>query len=522
MMMNRRSLILKNGPRVIAGSSLLTQCSFLRDVPSPLQFKDLKPEYNAELHIREGWKSHLLVTCGDVINSAGDRFGDCADFTYLDLNRNKKGKDFLWVNHEYINHIVRYGRKLKPKEKTRKMIDQERYDVGGSYIEIATGGPDEPVGLVKNSLTAFRVTAETPIKMTGAAGVGRAVEGMVGNCCGGATFWGTILTCEENTDDFYDTKKDVFGWVQFYPRSKYDYGWVVEIDPDQREFRKHTALGRFAHEGATVVQSQSGQVVVYMGDDKEGEHFYKFISSGKMSDEIAANKDLLTDGTLYVADIKRGRWIELSPRNPLLQKEVSGKFKSLKYILENTREAAKIVGATPLARPEGVVVRENGDILLSLTQNLSKKDLYGSVVCFREKDRDFCSMDFEFSVWLRGGPELGFACPDNICADTKGDIWITTDVTSLKLGRGPFNFIPRNCLLKVIEEPGKPLSLEVFATAPDGAEFTGPSFHPDGKSLYISVQHPGEGSYEEGNKLSSFWPRKSSYGPQSGVIVISM
>ena len=66
-------------------------------------------------------------------------------------------------------------------------------------------------------------------------------------------------------------------------------------------------------------------------------------------------------------------------------------------------------------------------------------------------------------------------------------------------------------------------SKEVLAViavkAPVEAEFTGPCFSPDWKTLFLSVQHPGEKSISLRN-TSSKWPKEKG-GPKPAVISIS-
>jgi secreted PhoX family phosphatase len=99
------------------------------------------------------------------------------------------------------------------------------------------------------------------------------------------------------------------------------YGWLVEIDPDDANFRprKHTALGRFRHENITL-RVEEAKPLAYLGDDRRGGHTYKFVSK-----ELAAhrrsksNSRLLEEGTLYVARYNpdgSGRWLPLMPTTP--------------------------------------------------------------------------------------------------------------------------------------------------------------------------------------------------------------
>jgi len=135
--------------------------------------------------------------------------------------------------------------------------------------------------------------------------------GTLANCSGGVTPWGTVLSCEENFQDFLagDLKWD----PKIYARRR--YGWIVEIDSYHPTAtpRKHTAMGRMRHENVGILVGHDGTVVAYMGDDKRDSCVYKFVADRKLRDprDRAANRAILESGRLYAADFSKGRWILL-------------------------------------------------------------------------------------------------------------------------------------------------------------------------------------------------------------------
>ena len=326
------------------------------------------------------------------------------------------------VNHEYTSArdmFPDYDSSTYPTE-NQTLTEIEAH--GFSIIGLTQGANGAWIFDI-NSPFNRRVTGSTPMQISGplrghdlmktaADPAGETVLGCLNNCAGGKTPWGTILTCEENFDQYFANFSEVPADIQALsariaapsgssgrrweehvdrfdlssdPNEYHRFGFNVEIDPyDPNDVpKKRTAMGRFKHEGCASRIAASGQVAVYSGDDARFEYVYKFVSSGKYSKyNRAANKDLLDDGVLYVArfdagdaegdDMGTGVWLPLlwEPGNALDQ----AGFSSQAEVLINTRGAADVLGATPMDRPEDIEVSPTtGRVHVCLTNN-SRRD----------------------------------------------------------------------------------------------------------------------------------------------------
>ena len=480
-----------------------------------------------DLLLSNGLNYHTIIKWGDAI-SDHDTFGFNNDFTcFIPLNENNSKDGLLWVNHEYVNPLFvsdfNYREYENPQQhRTKEQVDKEMYNVGGTIVRIREENGQWKV--VKNDPYNRRITARTPMKLNWDTPIkGKtSVIGTHSNCSGGITPWKTFLTCEENYDNFFgETEYDennreihrpsTENWENFYKYPPEHYGWVVEVDPKDGTAQKHIALGRFAHECCTLYELEDKRVVAYSGDDKDNEHLYKFISSKPQS---------LKEGTLYVADTKEGKWIPLDwKKQPILQK----KFKNQTEVLIRAREASKLVGATELNRPEDIEIDPiTGNIFVSLTNNKSKNDFHGSILKIEETNGAFDSLTFKAATFKAGGKESGFSCPDNLAFDLSGNLWITSDISGSDMNRDDNLYRPfKNNSLFVIPRYGQDSGKVIrVASAPKDAELTGPWFSPDGKTLFLSVQHPGEQTRDKNNPTSK-WPFDKDGIPKPAVVAIS-
>ncbi|MAX66988.1 MAG: DUF839 domain-containing protein [Bacteriovoracaceae bacterium] len=492
------------------GSLTLTQLSLLQSCSTAITQDKKFPSKMDELVLANGLSYYPLISWGDKINHK-EVFGFNNDYINIDYLNEKEL--IMWVNHEYVNPIF-----VSSPERTKKNVDIEKQLVGGSLIHLKK--ENNKWNLVANSSynKGVRGTTKIPFANNKSIKGSKIVEGTLANCAGGKTPWNTFLTCEENYDTFYgerdlatnkiNTKRSYLNWEKFYPKNLPEhYGWVVEIDPKTAKAKKHTSMGRFAHESATCVQSKKKKTVVYTGDDKNDEHLYKFVSHSDQN---------LDSGILYVANIKKGQWIPLDlERSPELKKY----FKTQIDVLTYPRKAAKILGATALNRPEDIEIHPHtGDIFVALTNNKKRNDFHGSILKISERNKDYTSEYFQSETYIFGGELTGFSCPDNLAFDKAGNLWITTDISGSAMNKAPYKKFGNNGLFVIMasgQSAGKPIQV---ASAPNDAELTGLCFDKNYQTLFLSVQHPGELSQDK-NYPTSNWPTGKT--PKPSVVAIT-
>lgn len=482
-----------------------------------LGFVPIGPHDDDQLILAEGLKSRVLISWGDPIN-ATETFGFNNDYiATVPLGQNAQDDALLWVNHEYPDPYFVSGYRAGG-ERTQEQVAKEQLAVGGCVLRVRKHPMSGDWHLIGNDPLNRRITGQTKIPIIAERPIAgsREAVGTLANCAGGVTPWQSILTCEENYQDYYGEKKgdtSFYGWEKFFAHPPEHYGWVVEVNPLNGEAKKLSSLGRFAHECATCVQAENGQVVVYSGDDKAGEHLYKFVSDQSNS---------LERGTLFVADLGKGRWGKgrWMPLDWKRQAVLKKNFKDQTDVLIHARKAAKLLGATPLDRPEDIEIDpETSSVLVALTRNKGAGNFYGSILKIDEEARNPLSKTFGSSTLIFGGPSTGFACPDNLCFDPKGNLWMTSGMSASAMGTGPYDPFQNNGLF-VIPLRG-PEAGQVFqaASAPRDAEFTGPCFALDRKTLFLSVQHPGKNSGKRG-RLTSHWPEEGGSIPKPSVVAI--
>jgi uncharacterized protein len=564
-----------------------------------LRFGAVAPNTVDAVVVPDGYAQNVVIRWGEpVLRGApafdpekqtaaaqAGQFGYNNDFLALLPLPGERGRQLLVANHEYTDEILMF-RGYDAERPTREQVEVAWAAHGLSAVVVEedrktgrlTAVPRHHLNRRVTATTAFRLTgpaAGSPLLRTSADPTGTKVLGTLNNCSGGTTPWGTTLHGEENFNQYFaggsraTDKRYGVGtgaterkWERFdkrfdlarEPNEVHRFGYVVEFDPYDPDStpRKHTALGRFKHEAATVRLTADGRPVVYSGDDERFDYFYKFVGSKRMRHGTGRsvrehNLSLLDEGTLYVARLTgdspaveidgsgklpadgefdgSGQWIPLATATADgAVSHVEGMSADEVFVF--TRLAGDKVGATRMDRPEDIQPSPHtGRVYVALTNNSNRgiganakadeanprnANKHGHVLELTERHNRPESERFAWSLFLVAGdpddPATYFAgfpkdavspisCPDNVAFDPHGNLWISTDGNQLGFHDGLFGVATRG------ERRGE---LKQFLTVPTGAETCGPVIQR--RRVLVAVQHPGEVDGASVEKPASNWP----------------
>lgn len=453
---------------------------------------------------------------------------------------------------------------------------------------------------------------------------GTTTRGTNNNCANGYTPWGTYLTCEENWPNVFmkasgresdDERLGLpvdgtrYGWqtpsgdaseidgefarfdatpsgasaLEDYRNEPRTFGYIVEIDPytDARAV-KRTALGRFRHEGCWPGKLVAGEpVVFYTGHDSRNEYIYKYVSDAvwdpndanrpdmNYSDRLAIGAKYMDSGTLYAAKFNAdgsGEWLALTPDTMLpdgsqtLAAALGLEADDLAGVIIHTCDAADLMGATPMDRPEwGAVDPASGEVYMTLTNN-SDRTALGTDATYSNSGSDDDELGVGFATapvnaanprpgsddghvirWVEPSPgdtvfswdifvfgkvpssddenlsglseQNYFSSCDGLWYDDRGDgqgiLWIQTDTGGTDFTNDQVLAVVPQGLAKadgaVINQANQ-ARLKRFAVGPTGCEVTGIFATPDKTALFINIQHPAN------------WPADDSANEQDATI----
>ena len=155
----------------------------------------------------------------------------------------------------------------------------------------------------------------------------------------------------------------------------------------------------------------------------------------------------------------------------------------------------------------------------------------GHIIRWRDKG-DVDSQSFRWSHFVLAGDPANaradaqgtvkgdaFGCPDGLWVDGRGVMWIQTDMSTSAMGKGDLAKLGNNVMLAANPETGE---IRRFLTGPVGCEITGVTSTPDGRTMFLNVQHPGESPSERSDPAAptklSRWPNGGR--PRSATVVV--
>ncbi len=256
-------------------------------------------------------------------------------------------------------------------------------------------------------------------------------------------------------------------------------------------------------------------------------------------------------------------------------------------ILIKTRMAADAVGATMMDRPEwtGVRPRIGGydeiEVYCTLTNNDRRgtttasvnaadgstaaasarppvdaanpreDNRYGHIIRWRESGKTVLATTFTWDLFVQCGDTLttktakptnnymgdivdspsgsaDFGAPDGLWFDWFGRLWVQTD----QVGNGTGDWVNLGANSLSCADPNTK-EFRRFLTGPNKCEVTGITMTPDGKTLFVGIQHPGEDATAADPDQFSNWPASQwatradgvtplpGGRPRAGVVVVT-
>ena len=414
-------------------------------------FGPLKPDPDGILDLPEGFTYTIISRRGEEMDD-----GLLVPFLHDGMAAfpGENGTVRIVCNHENYAAMQRMGPFGESQERL-ELADRNRiYDYGNG----ATPGTGGTTTIVYDPVARERQRIHLSL------------GGTEINCAGGATPWGSWLTCEETFRD----PGSSFERGRVVQREQ-RHGYIFEVPASADDMVKAvplTAMGRFEHEAAAIDPATG---IVYLTEDRHQSLFYRFIPNvpgqlhegGRLQALAVAGRPRFDTRNWDGINLRTGQWVDAAWID-IDEPDVDQ---------NDLRLGGYEKGAAIFARGEGLCYADGS---IAFTCTIGGPDRLGQVFTYRpgaaEGSENESEAPGQLAVLAEADSTSLLRNGDNLVLSPWGDLVICEDTAE-------------HCGIVGLKPDGRmyPVADNPYTRA----EIAGVCFSPDGSVMFVNVQQNG-------------------------------